>query len=463
MLIYRHSGAVSLLADDIQLVDEMGLLNMWGLDSRSTVTATIETRECANCLDDAAPSDFPFEPTTDTCEHNLDICKQCITTWINTSLDNGNWKNISCLSVDCGGTLQYADVKRNCLPMDMERYERFATRDALSEIPGFKWCLNQECDHGQIHDDAGGIEPILTCEACRFKCCTACNRAWHQDETCEQYTQRLAAQPGQVDASDAWVANNSRKCPGCQSPIQKTEGCDHMTCTRCRRQFCWLCQADYVDIRRDGNAAHGPNCQYHAGNIIDPHAPPRHFPPVPLPAPRRVGRPARAPPVRAAPHDPNAASAPRRTLNGLMNAIPAFGGIGNIFGGPAAANVAPPQAPDQPAIPQARPPPRIVRNYAAFEGMGGAEYNHWVEAQGHQDARQMAHQQVLIARDMAHQQAVLAQHAAIRERFQGLEHQVQRAPAVQPVQPIQAVQAAQAMQPMVRPRRRVPVLSASSN
>jgi hypothetical protein len=223
-------GALSLFADYVEMEDSMGYLSFLGQRSQSAILANIVTRECVNCLDDVGEKDFPFEPTTDECLHDLEICKSCIGTWITTSLDNGNWKNITCLSVDCGSILQYADVRRYSTEADMERYERFSARDALSQMPDFKWCLNPECEHGQIHDDNGGLDQILTCQICQFKRCTACDRAWHQDETCDQYTRRLAAQPGEVDASEAWVAHNSRKCPGCQSPIQKNEGCDHMTC-----------------------------------------------------------------------------------------------------------------------------------------------------------------------------------------------------------------------------------------
>ena len=230
LLTLINVGAITLFVDYSEISDEFERLWDWALASRTNITAAVETRECANCLDDVGTRDFPFEPTTEDCLHDLDICSQCLNTWINTSLDNGNWKNITCLSADCGATLQYADVKRNSSSADMERYERFATRDALSEMPGFKWCLNRECDHGQIHDDGGGTEQILTCEACHFKRCTVCDKEWHQDETCEQYAQRLAAQPGEVDASEAWVANNSKICPGCKAPIQKNDGCDHMTC-----------------------------------------------------------------------------------------------------------------------------------------------------------------------------------------------------------------------------------------
>jgi hypothetical protein len=43
-------------------------------------------------------------------------------------------------------------------------------------------------------------------------------------------------------SSEVWKDQNSKKCPGCYANIQKNEGCNHMTCSRCRQEFCWICQ-----------------------------------------------------------------------------------------------------------------------------------------------------------------------------------------------------------------------------
>ena len=36
-----------------------------------------------------------------------------------------------------------------------------------------------------------------------------------------------------------------KRCPACRYPIEKNGGCPHMTCSRCRAEFCWLCRADW--------------------------------------------------------------------------------------------------------------------------------------------------------------------------------------------------------------------------
>ena len=36
----------------------------------------------------------------------------------------------------------------------------------------------------------------------------------------------------QAEADAQWIINNTKPCPSCSSPIQKNEGCNHMTCRK---------------------------------------------------------------------------------------------------------------------------------------------------------------------------------------------------------------------------------------
>ena len=40
-----------------------------------------------------------------------------------------------------------------------------------------------------------------------------------------------------------WLKANTKACPACSTPIEKIDGCNHMTCQRvtCRHEFCWIC------------------------------------------------------------------------------------------------------------------------------------------------------------------------------------------------------------------------------
>eukprot|EP01035_Chromulina_nebulosa_P018256 gene18256-23931_t len=47
-------------------------------------------------------------------------------------------------------------------------------------------------------------------------------------------------------ANALWMAANTKKCPRCTSPIEKDEGCNHMSCRKCKHEFCWICMQDWT-------------------------------------------------------------------------------------------------------------------------------------------------------------------------------------------------------------------------
>ena len=64
-----------------------------------------------------------------------------------------------------------------------------------------------------------------------------------------------------------WIIANTKPCPKCKRPIEKNQGCMHMTCSQCKHQFCWLCLADYARIFDEGNSAHKKHCQYYRPEV----------------------------------------------------------------------------------------------------------------------------------------------------------------------------------------------------
>merc|ERR1711964_584253 len=50
-------------------------------------------------------------------------------------------------------------------------------------------------------------------------------------------------------ASLRTIQRITKPCPSCNNPIQKDDGCNHMTCT-CRHEFCWTCLGPYYEPKK---------------------------------------------------------------------------------------------------------------------------------------------------------------------------------------------------------------------
>ncbi|CAG8513424.1 12610_t:CDS:2 [Ambispora gerdemannii] len=250
------------------------------------------------------------------CQHENNICQECIARHIEHELqDKGNIE-IRCPDEKCRSVLTEDYVKKLSSETIFERYQKLSLVSALSQIDDFYWCLNPNCDSGQIHYE-GDAAPIMTCQSCSKKTCvmhslpipdgslscpqcanitetfdneprepTTSQRTNPQssNKTLKQIQQRKLRQTIAIDNSQkrqdlqkeknrqmeekskAYIDSMTKKCPKCNANIEKNEGCDHMMCRapRCGYEFCWLCFADYDAIRINGNKYHNPTCKYYA-------------------------------------------------------------------------------------------------------------------------------------------------------------------------------------------------------
>jgi hypothetical protein len=137
----------------------------------------------------------------------------------------------------------------------------------------FRHCSNPKCGVGHYIDNGGCytlLSPLIadsssffTCPHCKTKTCTTCSVEFHSGYTCAQYQEGLKTQKTSAAVSEGWLKQNAKLCGSCGKWIQKTEGCDHMTCT-CGAEWCYVCGAAYGLIRKRGNSAHNRTCKYWA-------------------------------------------------------------------------------------------------------------------------------------------------------------------------------------------------------
>lgn len=103
--------------------------------------------------------------------------------------------------------------------------------------------------------DGPKVESLLAiCEDCGFAFCSRCRHSWHGEFQYCMPKERKDEVTQEEKASMDYLKMYTTPCPTCAAPCQKTHGCNHMRCFRCRTHFCYLCSAwlnaenPYVDF-----------------------------------------------------------------------------------------------------------------------------------------------------------------------------------------------------------------------
>ena len=141
-----------------------------------------------------------------------------------------------------------------------------------------------ECKSG--HYCFPEVDNYMICRDCGGRTCITCDIQWHPGVSCAEVVARRAQQQNEEETAAAeYLTTNSKLCPKCNIRGEKVEGCDHMACKtfrpcsepftndvlntgpQCRHQYCWICLADFRDIRRHGNHMHDITCRYHTDNL----------------------------------------------------------------------------------------------------------------------------------------------------------------------------------------------------
>jgi len=84
----------------------------------------------------------------------------------------------------------------------------------------------------------------MSCEKCSTQFCFNCRDFWHPDKTCQQAQKKKKKSRNDIK-SEKRQLRSGKKCPCCGVYINKFEGCNHITCTYCKFEWCWICGQEF--------------------------------------------------------------------------------------------------------------------------------------------------------------------------------------------------------------------------
>ncbi|PHH74401.1 hypothetical protein CDD82_4955 [Ophiocordyceps australis] len=110
--------------------------------------------------------------------------------------------------------------------------------DEEDEAPG----PQQNADHANAPKFESS-ELLAICEDCSFAFCRRCLQTWHGKFVRCVSKRDKGELSAEEKASLEYLKLHTSPCPTCDAPAQKTQGCNHMICSRCETHFCYLCCA----------------------------------------------------------------------------------------------------------------------------------------------------------------------------------------------------------------------------
>ncbi|KAI4893881.1 hypothetical protein NFI96_024327, partial [Prochilodus magdalenae] len=163
--------------------------------------------------------------------------------------------DIICPITECSGYLEESVVVAHLAAEDLAKYKYFLELSRLdSSTKPCPQCSLFTSLKGRGLQGPGKTEHKykVQCTKCQFVWCFKCHAPWHEGLKCREYRKgdKLLHHWASVIEHGQ---RNAQKCPRCKIHIQRTEGCDHMTCTQCNTNFCYRCGEKYRHLRFFGD------------------------------------------------------------------------------------------------------------------------------------------------------------------------------------------------------------------
>ncbi|KAF7323225.1 RBR-type E3 ubiquitin transferase [Mycena chlorophos] len=186
---------------------------------------TTDGTHCPICHDEVV------HPVLLGCNHSY--CLDCFRHYISTAADA---LPLNCLGNEatCNVPIALPVIERFLSPAHFQELLETAYRRYIEQHPvEFKYCKTADF-------------------------CPACDEEGHEGMSCDD--RRLQNDPGEQERRNVvWaVQNGIKRCPACSVWLEKTEGCNHMTC-KCGAHICWICVRQFQEatIYEHLQAAHG--------------------------------------------------------------------------------------------------------------------------------------------------------------------------------------------------------------
>ena len=254
----RLDGLTQNCADLFQIsTDEADILLIhftWNYDKLETEWFVKEAKLRTECGIPAIAAKTKIDCQCPVCFEHIDehnsaylkcnhaFCKDCWKGHLTAELDKGVAATLAnCPSHKCQLRVGPSFFKKFLSKEQYIRYKKFCLTAFVDNSKTLEWCPNAGCN--SIIEAVLSKNIEVTCD-CGFTFCFACKNEGHLPVNCEGY-KKWQEKNSSGSGNVTWITANTRPCPKCKKPIEKNQGCNHMICSQCKQEFCWLCMGNW--------------------------------------------------------------------------------------------------------------------------------------------------------------------------------------------------------------------------
>jgi hypothetical protein len=137
----------------------------------------------------------------------------------------------------CDAVIDLSSIEQNLSSTAFETVLSNSFKHYITQHPEeYRPCPTPECD--SLYQPTTAVSIQKTCTQCLLQTCTLCHQQ-HPGTPCSVET---GIQTAHQKALLAWMDRaDAKRCPNCQTIIEKSWGCNHMECEHCHAHMCWVC------------------------------------------------------------------------------------------------------------------------------------------------------------------------------------------------------------------------------
>ena len=194
------------------------------------------------------------------------LCHECFIRHIDLQIESTN-ASLDCVfhpNDKCNGLYDLQKIKFVIKSDDkFEKYIKYVEQSELHKISGivsnFQCCPHCSKFGLEIDDQVNKLKII--CQNCSNYWCNLCRKEYHEIENCYYLTQS----PNTKIIDNLHIINNiiaeiitksKMNCPHCKTKYIKEDGCNLITCSKCKCYSCYICNEKIFDNDKGNHYYH---------------------------------------------------------------------------------------------------------------------------------------------------------------------------------------------------------------